>query len=222
MTWDPVWEKIFKERDRWGKYPPLELVRFIAGNYYAIPDRRSVRILEIGCGPGGGPAWYIAREGFSFFGIDASATALEKARQRFRAENLCGEFQLGLLDRLPYRDGYFDCVVDVAALQCNSEADTRDILRDVLRVLQPGGRHFSFTSQAGTWGDETGIKLDSTTYQDVQTGPFAHMGVIRFATRQSLEMLYRDFSCLQLEYTVRTLQGGTREIRDWVVTCQKS
>ena len=61
MSWDPVWEKIFSERDSWGYYPPEELIRFMAMNYYGAADRAAVRVLELGCGPGGGPSWYISR-----------------------------------------------------------------------------------------------------------------------------------------------------------------
>ena len=69
-TWHPVWERIFATRESWGKYPPEELIRFVAGNYYSASVRKDIRILEVGCGPGGGPSWFIAREGFSFSGIE--------------------------------------------------------------------------------------------------------------------------------------------------------
>ena len=40
----------------------------------AVPDRRSVRLLEVGCGPGGN-VWYMAREGYQVSG-DGSAVAM--------------------------------------------------------------------------------------------------------------------------------------------------
>jgi hypothetical protein len=49
--WDPVWEQIFASRE-WGKYPPEHVVRFVARNFYRVPDRKQVRLLEVGCGPG--------------------------------------------------------------------------------------------------------------------------------------------------------------------------
>lgn len=221
MSWDPVWEKIFRERSSWGKYPPEELVRFIALNYYQVPDRSQVSILEIGCGPGGGPSWYIAREGFAFFGIDGSKTAIERAKCRFSEETLSGEFVCGPLNELPWKDETFDCVIDVACLQCNSEADTRQILKEVHRVLKTGGRHFSLTLRDGCWGDGLGKRLDDTSMFDVTEGPFAHMGTIRFATRESIISLYQDFRELQLEYSVRSVDGCRHEISNWIVMCQK-
>ena len=78
-----IWNNIFINRDSCGYYPPEELIRFIAKKYYHVTDRKNIKILEVGCGPGGGPSWYIAREGFSYFGIDGSVIAIEKAKKRF-------------------------------------------------------------------------------------------------------------------------------------------
>lgn len=221
MGWDPVWEKIFRERSSWGKYPPEELVRFIAQNYYTIKDRNAVRILEVGCGPGGGPSWFIAREGFAFSGIDASPTAIDKARQRFLDNGLEGEFVCGAINDLPWEDETFDCVVDVACLQCNSEADTREIIGELYRVLKTGGRHFSLTSKEKCWGDGTGNRIDETSWLDVSEGPLSYMGVIRFATRESLVKLYEKFRELNLEYSIRSVNSCQHEIANWILTCMK-
>lgn len=220
-TWHPVWEDIFKERGSWGKYPPEELIRFFAWMYYKVEPRSAVKVLEIGCGPGAGPSWFTAREGFSFSGIDGSPTAIEKAKARFAAEGLAGEFKVGDLATLPWPDATFDCVTDIACLQHNSEKDTAVILAEVHRVLKPGGRHFSLTAQHGCWGDGSGERVDLTSFTNITEGPFAKMGVIRFATKESLLHLYSHFSDVNLEYSKRSMQRRSFEISNWIVTCVK-
>lgn len=222
MSWDPVWERIFQERSSWGKYPCEEFIRFVAPRFYGAPDRSRVAMLELGCGPGGGPGWYLAREGFAYHGLDASPTALAKGRARFAAEGLQGRFVQGFFDSLPFADASFDCVYDVAALQCNAQADAARVVAEVRRVLAPGGWHFSLTAQAGCLGDDKGLeRIDPLTLREVAVGPFAHMGVMRFATEQSLRELYAGFADLELGYTIRSLPGGAGEIRNWVVSCRK-
>ena len=221
MSWDPVWDKIFKERTEWGKYPPEELVRFIAKNYYSVSDRSVMKVLEVGCGPGAGPGWYIAREGFSYYGIDGSPTAIEKSKQRFIKNDLKGEFVVGFLNQLPWPDDMFGCVIDIAALQCNSEKETKSIINEIWRVLKTGGKHFSLTSKNACWGDGKGIKIDDTSYKDVTEGPFAMMGIIRFATEKSIKELYRDFNKVDLEYSIRSMNNCHNEISNWIVTCEK-
>jgi SAM-dependent methyltransferase len=221
VTWDPVWEKIFRERAEWGKYPPEELIRFVARYYYSVAKRSAIRILETGCGPGGGPGWYVAREGFSYSGIDGSPTAIEKARKRFAQEGLAGELVVGGLERLPWPVDTFDAVIDVACLQCNSQADTAAIVREIYRVLKPGGRHFSLTARAECWGDGNGEQVDPVSYRDVNEGPFANMGVIRFASRESLVELYAGFRDLEFEYSERSMNGCEQRVSNWIVTCRK-
>lgn len=220
MVWDAVWEKIFRERE-WGRYPEEEVVRFVARNFYRAPDRAAVKMLEIGCGPGSGTSWFIAREGFSLTGIDASQTAIDKARKRFASENLRGEFMVGAVDRLSFPDGTFDAVLDVGCLACNSEQEARTIVGEARRVLKPGGLHFSITPRSGCWGDKSGDSIDATTLRGVNEGPFAGMGKVRFATRDSLVQLYDGFRDLALENVMRSTENGTREITHWVVTCRK-
>lgn len=221
MSWDPVWESVFKERTSWGEYPPEELVRFIATNYYQAPNRSDVKILEIGCGPGAGPAWYIAREGFSYFGVDGSETAIRKATQRFSGEHLSGEFFREDFTRLPWNAGTFDCVIDIASLQCNSDDDTQIILGEVHRVLKDRGRHFSLTARNGSWGDGTGTRIGATSYANISEGPYQGMGTIRFATQESLLSMYSRFRNMALEYSVRSVDFRQHEISNWIVTCQK-
>ena len=220
MGWDDVWERVFRERE-WGRYPQEEVVRFVARSFYAAPDRAQVKILEIGCGPGSGASWFVAREGFSLTGIDASPTAIDKARARFAAERLRGEFVLGPVDRLPFPDESFDGVLDVVCLACNAEEETRAILREVRRVLKTGGRHFSLTPRSGCWGDGEGERIDATTLREVREGPFGGLGTTRFATRESILDLYSGFRELTLEHMSRSADNGAREVTHWIVTCRK-
>jgi SAM-dependent methyltransferase len=140
-SWDPSWEKVFRSQE-WGKYPPEELVRFIARTFSRCPDRRAIRILDLGCGTGAA-TWYLAREGFSAFGIDGSKTAIELARARFKTEHLKADFSVGDFVRLDYPNAFFDCVIDIAAIQHNRMPAAARIVSEIRRILKPGGRLFS-------------------------------------------------------------------------------
>jgi SAM-dependent methyltransferase len=221
MSWDATWERAFATRKRWGSYPPEELVRFVARHFYDVPDRAAVRFLELGCGPGAGPSWYLAREGFRYSGIDASPTAVERSRQRFATEHLNGEFVCQDFSCLPWAVETFDAVIDVASLQCNDEHATASIIDEIHRVLRPGGRHFSLTARVGSWGDGTGQKIDRTTWTDVQEGPYVGLGPTRFADEAGLRRLYHHFRDLTLDYSIRSEAGGAYEVGHWVLSCIK-
>jgi cyclopropane fatty-acyl-phospholipid synthase-like methyltransferase len=150
-----IWEEIFTNKE-WGKYPSISLVRFIASKFYKVRDQQQIRILEIGCGPGGN-LWYMAREGFKVTGIDFSATARELLQDRFLRDGLTGQLEGFLIgnyqDELPkLEDEYFDAIVDVESLYCNSFEDSKEIIENCLRKVKKDGYLFSQTFTDTSWG----------------------------------------------------------------------
>lgn len=218
-SWDPIWEEIYKNRD-WGKYPSEELIRFIARNFYRVKDRGGIRILDLGCGIGAN-SWFIAREGFSVYGIDGSPTALEIARHRFDDERLQGDFINSYLSSIPLGDRYFDTVIDVEALSCNSIKDSEQILKEVYRILKPNGQFISIAFKKGSWGDGTGDVIDSYTYNNVMGGPCGFIGPVRFIPENEVYRLYSSFTNIQLEYIERSFENHTKFVSSWVITCRK-
>lgn len=218
-SWDPKWEEIFSSRS-WGKYPPEELVRWVARNFYQIPERGTVKILDLGCGIGT-CSWFLAREGFTVCGIDGSSAAIRLVREWFDSEGHQGEFKVGDFIELPWPDEYFDGVIDIAALTCNTFTASRHILSEVRRVLKPGGRFFSMTFKDGCWGDGTGQAIEPHTFKEISEGPMLGMGVNRYSPESEVRELYDLFDDLHLEYSLRSVEDMKHVVSHWVVTCRK-
>lgn len=137
------WNKVYTEKEM-AKYPDTELVRFVARNYYNIPNRKDVKFLDVGCGAGPS-AWYLAREGFSVAAIDGSAVAMERMRKRFEDESLEAFMGCGDIAQLEFRPEFFDCIIDISSLCYISEGKIDDVMRQLYRVLKVGGKFFSIT-----------------------------------------------------------------------------
>jgi len=217
-AWDPVWDDIFAAR-QWGKYPKEELIRFVARNYYAAPDRKAVRFLDLGCGFGAA-TWFLAREGFSVEGIDGSELIIARLRERLAAEGLTAGLVAGDAIDLPYPPGHFDCMIDLACLQHNSPDDTRRILDGVFDRLKPGGRLFSFTAAAGSWGEGLGAQVGPCTFTGITEGPFANAGLSRFSDEAQIRDLYGRFE-LQLDLSELTVAGRAHRLSNWIVEGKK-
>ena len=115
-----VWDKIFNEKE-WGKYPSEDLIRFIAKYFYnSSNDRKNIKILEIGSGPGAN-LWFLAREGFCVYGIDLSKKAIEISKERLELEvsGWKGSLFCGDISNLNFEDDFFDAVIDIEAGSCN-------------------------------------------------------------------------------------------------------
>src|SRR5215475_10489805 len=131
MSWDSSWETVFRTRG-WSVYPQEQLVRSVARHYYGVVERQNVKFLELGCGQGNN-IWYLAREGFSAFGVDGSATAIAKAKEYLKADGLAADLRVGDVAYLRelYRGAQFDAIVDAGCLQHNDFQSIRAILHQV-------------------------------------------------------------------------------------------
>lgn len=221
MVWGKVWEEIFKSQE-WGKYPNEELIRFVARNFYKAKDRKTIKILEVGCGPGAN-LWYLAREGFCVYGMDGSITAIKKAKNRLNDEvkDWCVDLIVRDIVNIPFDEQFFDAVVDVECLYCNSIENLDKILNEINRVLKPKGMFFSLTFAKGCWGDETGEKVGYNAYY-VSEGPMKGQGYTRMTSREDIKNIYeKNFKIISLYQTIRCFPDIDKKIKEWVIECQK-
>ena len=97
---------------------------------------RGARLLEIGCGMGTDLLQF-ARGGARCTAIDLTPRSIEIARHRFRLYDMAGSFMIADGERLPFTSGSFDVVYSNGVL--HHTPDTEGAIREVHRVLRPGG-----------------------------------------------------------------------------------
>jgi SAM-dependent methyltransferase len=217
-SWDPVWEEIFSTRE-WGKYPPEHVVRFVASNFYRVPDRKEVRLLEIGCGPGAN-VWFMAREGFAVSAIDGSPTAIQRASERLSREGLNVDLRVGDFTKLPWPDSSFDGVVENVSLNCNRWDAVQRALREIRRVLKPGAPFLSSFFTDRTWGYGLGTMVEPDSFIDITEGPIAGSGFCLFLNRDRIDELFCEFADVTVERISRTMGSERRLLEQFVITCR--
>ncbi|HEY2963448.1 MAG TPA: class I SAM-dependent methyltransferase [Pyrinomonadaceae bacterium] len=98
---------------------------------------KDLDVLEIGCGLGTDGAQF-AQAGARYTGIDLTDAAVDLARLRFELFNLPGSFRVADAERLDFPDNSFDLVYSHGVL--HHTPDTQAAVREIHRVLRPGGR----------------------------------------------------------------------------------
>jgi ubiquinone/menaquinone biosynthesis C-methylase UbiE len=119
-------------------------------------------VLELGCGTG----FFLLN--LKLAGVvehgyvtDLSPGMVEVARRNASRLGFEVEGRVADAERIPYDDGTFDLVVGHAVL--HHIPDVEQSLREVLRVLKPGGR-FVFAGEPTRWGDYVARRLSRATW----------------------------------------------------------
>lgn len=125
----------------------------------ALRLSRVARLLDLGCGPGGPLTFVAAMAGCRATGVDVSGPAIAAARARaaeMGVEALVVLREADLDAALPFEDGAFDAVMAWDVIL--HVRDRESVLREVARVLVPGGR-FAFTDAGILAGPVSGEEI---------------------------------------------------------------
>jgi ubiquinone/menaquinone biosynthesis C-methylase UbiE len=135
-----------KKEDEWERYA-IQMYDYVSsvssgGGKNSLAKKK---VLEVGCGRGGGAAWLSKTKGPSqVVGLDFSKTQIEFCEKRHCKDKKSSDdadtplrFVHGDALALPFPDNSFDHVLSVESSHCY--ADMKAFLAEVNRVLVPGG-----------------------------------------------------------------------------------
>jgi ubiquinone/menaquinone biosynthesis C-methylase UbiE len=188
------YDSIYTARSRvWenqGRTP--EFIRYFSSLLDRYPGGRS---LEIGCGEG-----YLlaARSQGEKFAVDLSIEAIRRARTRARAD-----FSLALAERLPFPAEHFDLVTSVGVME--HFLDTGEALREIRRVLKPGGHYVNLVHVELTFGERLGWIVSRFLFPRPRPVQFC-----RWASRQLVSRMLPDrqeFPAQPIQNRFTTLGG---------------
>src|SRR5262245_5447081 len=119
-------------------------------------EARGLKVLEIGCGLGTDGARF-ARAGADYTGVDLTEASIRLARTRFELEGLTGEFRIADAEQLDFADCTFDLVYSHGVL--HHTPDIEAAVREIHRVLRPGGRAIVMLYHRGSYNYRVGIRV---------------------------------------------------------------
>lgn len=118
------------ERHRYEEYAPW--MPAVMG----FKDFAGKRLLEVGCGMGTDLLQF-ARGGAQVTGVDLTPRSIEISRHHLKLYDQNGDFAITDAEKLPFADESFDVAYSNGVL--HHTPDTSEAVREIHRVLRPGG-----------------------------------------------------------------------------------
>ncbi len=98
-----------------------------------------LQVLDLGSGNGKNSI-YLAEKGNNVIGIELSPTAVAMAKQRAEELDVDAQFRIGDIGQpYPFKDASFDLILDIMSSNSLNEAERAMYLKEMHRVLRPGG-----------------------------------------------------------------------------------
>lgn len=125
------------------KYPNEELCRFIGRKFNQVKNKKQIKILEVGCGPGGN-LWMLASEGFKTYGIDYTPASIQLAKKNLKERKLKADLRVSDMTKLNYQNNYFNVIIDIFS-SCHLNHNEGEVfIKTTSSKLKKGGIFFSY------------------------------------------------------------------------------
>ncbi len=193
-----IWERNYKNK-RFNNYPFDRVVSFIFKNFKQ-KNKKKIKVLDLGCG-GGNNSLFLAKEGFDLYAIDGSSESIKITRKKLKFYDKKKIIKCNFT-KLPFKNNFFDCIIDRQSLSCNSFKDIKRIVKEIYRVSKPSCRIISFVYSLKhpdiKYGkkikeDISNSKVIGADLDNFKKGIFKKSGLIHFFSENQIFILFSSF-----------------------------
>jgi len=192
------WERIYRQRGDL-RYRVLPKIRRASGIF---KKANYEKILDLGCGTGRHTI-FLAKEGFSVYATDISATGIDITKKKAQSLGLNNiHFKQHDMRSIPFADSFFDAVVCIWTIYHGTLNEIRKTVSEIYRVLKSNGMVFTdFLSVAdATCGIGREIERNTFFGAKEQEEDIPH----HYVTRDDLIQLFSEFRQLKIRLSTHS------------------
>ena len=215
------WDKFHKMGQFHTKYPSEHVIRFLFSQFSRdISQRKNIKILDAGCGVGR-HTLLLANEGFDTYFTDISTSALSITTKRIKNKKLKATYEKANMEKLPFKDNYFDGIISFGVLYYNDMEGTISAVSEIYRVLRNGGKAFILVTTKDDYRFGKGKQIDSNTYilNIIDTGEVGM--ILNFLDREEIHDLFSHFKKITIGKSDVTSINSDRKDSHWIIYLEK-
>ena len=126
MKQQKIWDKIAPEWYEFKTKPAEHTLKFL--------KTKTGNILDLGSGAG---RHLIKNKNKKMYLVDFSKEMIKLAKKRAKEKKINAEFKVANLDKLPFKNNFFDSAIVIASLHCLSPKAQKKAVKELFRVLKP-------------------------------------------------------------------------------------
>ncbi len=135
------WNKIYKNPQKYTYYDVFASHNSLEEVTRWFKSAEVNRVLDLGVGVGRN-FFPLLHAGFDAYGIDSAEIGIKNILAQPSKVDLSEKVTVGVFQNLPYSDNFFDAVISIQTLNHGYEADIIQGIKEIERVLRPGGYFF--------------------------------------------------------------------------------
>lgn len=154
-------------------------------------------ILDLGCG-GGNDTLYLINKGKKVISCDQSPNAIMNIANNF--PEVYDVKCFNMLDGMPFDDGEFEVIIADLCLHYFKEADTKNILSEIQRILVPGGHLILRINSVNDvlHGAGHGIEIEHHLFE------MEDKSIKRFFDEDDIRYFFKDFDIEYMNEEIMT------------------
>ena len=185
------WDKLFQNEGKVFTEPHEDLPDVIQ----ALKRIGAEKVLDLGSGSGR-HVIYLAKHGFSVYGLDSSPEGIALTNEWLSTENLSADLRLqSMHELLPYGDAFFDGAISVQVIHHAEIASIRRVVDEIARVLKPKGLLFVTVPKVNYHGEF--VEIEPATIVPLN-GPEKGLPHHYF-TPEELREVFKDFEIMDIQ-----------------------
>jgi SAM-dependent methyltransferase len=226
VTIEDHYADFYSQRNPTKVYPVEFVVRTLLGTYPNLKlDRaayRGARILDLGFGDGRNMP-LLHDLGFEICGVEISQEICRLTQSRMERLGISVRVEVGTNSNIPFDDEEFDFILACHACYYVGPGESfADNLREIARVLRPGGRFIFSLAKTDSYVLKDAVPLGDGHYQITQDPYGLRNGSVfrAFASRQEIvDEMETRFSDFALGLCENDFYGVYEKV--WIGTCLK-